>query len=259
MKHPIVKSELDRNWQMYCGFLDLTVNQFMSIQESLLDQQIEKISHSRLGRKIIGREVPRNINEFRRLVPLTRYEDYLPELEKGDEKDLAAKPFFWAETPGRPGFSHRTPVTFEAYRRQLEHLAAVIILACSKSRGSSSASEGDKVLFNVAPKPNLSGILTSGGLDNIHVNSILTEDEQENLEFEERIARGFELSWRKGMDILVAMPEMLVKTAREMDQHPCRKRITRRFAHPGEWFRLNRAIWRRRLENGGCCPGISGR
>jgi len=50
----------------------------------------------------------------------------------------------------------KVPITEEANRKQLEHLMAAFILACSKGKGISSVAEGDRVLFNVAPKPYLS-------------------------------------------------------------------------------------------------------
>jgi hypothetical protein len=39
-------------WQMCCGFLDLTIEQFMSIQKRLLLEQIELLNASAIGRKI---------------------------------------------------------------------------------------------------------------------------------------------------------------------------------------------------------------
>ena len=83
IKYPMVKSEYDRVWRKYCGFLDLTLQEFMSIQESLLLQQLEKVAPCPLGRKLIGNKTPVSIEEFRHLVPLTTYEDYLPELDPG--------------------------------------------------------------------------------------------------------------------------------------------------------------------------------
>jgi hypothetical protein len=39
-------------WQMCCGFLSLSLEQFMAIQERLLLEQIELLSHCTLGRKV---------------------------------------------------------------------------------------------------------------------------------------------------------------------------------------------------------------
>jgi len=63
----MVKSENDTVWQKHCGFLDLTTEQFMAVQENLLVQQLERISNSPLAKKLMGDHTPRSIEEFRHL------------------------------------------------------------------------------------------------------------------------------------------------------------------------------------------------
>jgi hypothetical protein len=248
MKYPIVKSEMDRNWLKYCGFLDLTMTQFMSIQESLLRQQIDKISHSRIGQKIMGRAMPINLTEFRRMVPLTRYEDYLPELGSQDESALPDKPVIWAHTSGGGASFRKVPITDEANRKQLEHLMAAFILACSKTRGHSTVAEGDRVLFNVAPKPYLSGILAAGACNTFNMQPIIPSGDHDKMEFSEKMTRGFETSLRTGMDILVAMTSVLVKTGNEFDNRSNKSGIAGHLKHPGEAYRLGRALLNSKLE-----------
>ena len=100
IKYPIVKSENDGVWSKFCGFLDLSLKQFMSIQESLLLQQLEKVAACPLGHRLVGSRIPTTIDDFRRLVPLTNYEDYLPELDPGDDMALPDTPYAWASTSG---------------------------------------------------------------------------------------------------------------------------------------------------------------
>jgi hypothetical protein len=249
MKYPIVKSESDRAWLKYCGFLDLSVDQFMSIQESLLTQQIQKMSRCKLGQKIMGRNIPQKMNEFRRYVPLTRYEDYLPELDRCDESALYEKPYTWAHTSGGSITYRKVPISYEAKQKQLEHLMAAFILACSKSKGQSSVAEGDRVLFNVAPKPYLSGILATGASESFNMYPVIPPGDHDNLEFREKMSRGFETSLRTGMDILVAMTSVLVKTGNEFDQRSHKSGMSKHLLHPGELYRLTRAYLSSKLEN----------
>jgi hypothetical protein len=248
MKYPMVKSESDRTWLKYCGFLDLTISQFSSIQESLLLQQVEKMSGCKLGQKIMGKRVPRSVDEFRRFVPLTKYEDYLPELENKNEDCLPEKPFAWAHTSGGSIAFRKVPISAEANRRQLDHLMAAFILACSKSKGHSTVAEGDRVLFNVAPKPYLSGILASGAAETFNMQPIYTPDDHDNMEFREKMTRGFELSLRTGMDILVAMTSVLVKTGTDFDNRSKNSNLSKHLVHPGECYRMVRAFLRSKLE-----------
>jgi hypothetical protein len=256
MKFPVVKSRMDTNWIKHCGFLDLSVSQFMSIQESLLIQQIEKMSHCSLGRKIMGRHVPQGSKEYRRLVHLTKYEDYIPELDQRDESSLPEKPYTWAHTSGGGASFRKVPVSREANRKYLDHLMTAFILACSKSRGCSSVAEGDRVLFNVAPKPYLSGILADGASANFNMRPIISPDDHDGMDFKEKMARGFETSLRTGMDILVAMTGVLVKTGEEFDKRSrSRKSRTRQsLTRPGEMSRIIRAYLRSKLEKRNILP-----
>ena len=74
-------------WQMCCGFLDLSLEQFMSIQRRLLLEQIELLKNCELGRKVMRGAMPETVEEFREQVPLTTYADYYPELPEYCHRD----------------------------------------------------------------------------------------------------------------------------------------------------------------------------
>ena len=65
-------------WKRYCGFLDLTVGEFLSIQGSLLTEQLQLAAGGILGRKILGERPPRTLEEFQATIPFTTYDDYEP-------------------------------------------------------------------------------------------------------------------------------------------------------------------------------------
>jgi hypothetical protein len=248
-RYPIVMSENDRVWQKYCGFLDLDMEQFMSIQESLLLQQLERVVHSALGRKLIGERVPASIGEFRHQVRLTGYEDYLPELNSDGGEALTDRPYIWASTSGDAGGSRRVPYTRDAYQVALNNLMSVFILACSRQRGRSSLVEGDRVLYNVAPAPYFSGILATGASRVFNLRSVMPPDMHDGMDFRDKIKKGFEISLRTGVDIIIAMTSVLVKTGNEFDQMSRKSGVSRHVMHPGELLRISRALLRSRLEN----------
>jgi len=90
-------------WQMCCGFIDLSLEQFMEVQKRLLLEQIELLKNCELGRKIMGGAMPETVEEFREMVPLTDYGDYLPELVEKREDVLPAKVAHWVRTSGKTG------------------------------------------------------------------------------------------------------------------------------------------------------------
>lgn len=70
------KRQYDQMWSEYCGFLDLDIDGYMRIQTRLMEEQIHLWSGSALGRQILGDKQPQTIEDFRRMVKLTSYEDY---------------------------------------------------------------------------------------------------------------------------------------------------------------------------------------
>jgi hypothetical protein len=254
IKYPMIPSEYDRVWTKYCGFLNLSLEQFMLAQESLLLQQLDKVTPCSLWKRLVGHRIPQSVREFRNLAPLTVYDDYLPELDSGNGQALPEEPFVWANTSGAAGRYKRVPYTLEAYNRSLDNLMSVLILACSRQKGQSSIMEGDRVLFNVAPPPYLSGLLACGASQSFNLRPIISPDMYDGMDFKEKITKGFEMSLRTGMDILVAMTSVLVKTGNEFNQMSGKSRLSKHLMHPGELFRLSRGFLKSKLDNRGMLP-----
>ena len=106
-------------WQRCCGFIDLSLKEFMNIQSRLLKEQLTLLKKCELGRNILKGANPENITEFRELVPLTTYADYAPYLLKRKMDVLPRKPIMWQYTSGKYGeYTHRwAPVTSRANGR----------------------------------------------------------------------------------------------------------------------------------------------
>ena len=88
-------------WSRHCGFINLSLDKFMEIQERLLTEQIELLYDSKIGKEILKESKPSNIDEFRNQVPMTTYEDYTHYLDEKNEDCLPVKPYAWASTSGR--------------------------------------------------------------------------------------------------------------------------------------------------------------
>lgn len=255
LKYQMVKSENDNFWAKYCGFLDLSIEQFMSIQQSLLLGQLNQVGSCALGRRLIGKKVPANVAEFRKSVPLTTYEDYLPDLEQGNGDSLPEKPLMWAYTSGTATCaSKRVPYTLRSYNSVLGDLMTVFVLACSKGRGQSSLTEGDRVLFNVAPTPYLSGILASGAGKIFNLKPVYSPELHDNMDFKEKMTKGFEISLQSGVDIIVAMTSVLVKMGNDFNKHSKNGKISKYLSQPGVIYRFARAWVRSKLERRSILP-----
>ena len=85
-------------WREYCGFLDMSMEEYMAIQRRLMNEQIQLWSASGLGRRILRGQTPQTLEEFRRMVPLTTYEDYADILLTKQDSCLPDKAVLWIQT-----------------------------------------------------------------------------------------------------------------------------------------------------------------
>ena len=84
-------------WQEYCGFLDLDLDGYMNIQNRLMAEQVSLWKASKLGRKImekngIKEEDLETVDDFRKLFPVTTYDDYADILLQKNGDMLPADP-----------------------------------------------------------------------------------------------------------------------------------------------------------------------
>jgi hypothetical protein len=154
----------DEIWTKYCGFFDLSLDEFMKIQERLLMEQIELLSKSMMGRMLMGDMIPKNMEEFRQVVPLTTYEDYLGYLDQKREDVLPRKPHGWSHTSGRSGkYKYKwVPYPKKMYDKLGEILIATMILSTCSTKGEVNLELNDKVLLATAPPPYVTSFLRSG-------------------------------------------------------------------------------------------------
>ena len=79
------RGKSEEMWQKYCGYLDLSVEEFMETQSHLLLEQLDILANCELGKIIMRGARPTSMEEFRSQVPLTTYEDYAPYLLRRNE------------------------------------------------------------------------------------------------------------------------------------------------------------------------------
>ena len=207
------QEEYDKIWEKYCGFLDLSLIDFMQIQERLLMEQIELLSRCKLGQKLMGGLKPTSIEEFREKVPLTTYEDYADILLNKEEDALPSKPLYWIKTTWKGG-THEIKLAPYSECMIEEHTKAFIaslILATSKKRGEFSLRDHDKFLYGMAPLPYLTGLAPYGVRNEIDFEYLPSIEQAEGLGFEERNKIGFGLALNKGVDLFFGLSSVLVK------------------------------------------------
>ena len=222
-------------WQACCGYIELPLDQIMTIQRRLLMEQIELLKHSELGRKIFNNAWPETVEDFLAQVPLTTYTDYNEFLPKQNEDSLPAKPAFWQHTSGR---SAEYPFTWESIKwvpvtqrfadEESYAMFGCAIFASCKNKGDIAKLKNHlKFIYAVAPRPYTSGGFAYIVSREISNNCMPPLEEAEKMEFEQRIKKSFDMSLSKGFDFyfgvsvaLMAIGEMMKKRMEKMDIRP---------------------------------------
>jgi hypothetical protein len=249
-------------WQMCCGFLDLSLEQFMAIQKRLLLEQIELLKTCKLGTKLMRGAMPETVDEFREQVPLTTYEDYYPELPEYREDTLPAKPTLWQHTAGRSveyGFRLTpykwTPVT-SRFRDELGILmfGIGIFASCRKRGDVSGLKYCPKVVYTVAPRPYTSGVLTYIMKEEIVPEFLPPLEEAEKMTFEGRVELGFKQALSRGLDFFFGLPIVLVAVGERLSQQSQKRDIKPLFSQPKALLRLVKGVFKSKMARRSMLP-----
>ena len=234
----------DELWQRCCGFIDLSMDEFMRIQRRLLMEQLELLGKCKLGQIIMNGARPESITEFRHLVPLTTYDDYAPYLLKRRMDVMPRKPILWQCTSGKSGeYPYRwAPVT----ARQLDELEplifALMFLSSCSTKGEINLKEKDKFFYGMAPPPYATGTLTRVFPYNLF-ETLPSVEESETMSFEDRAKKGFDMALEKGLDMSIAMSSVAVAIGERFSQHgQSQMSVSSLVKKPGTMMRLMKGI-----------------
>jgi hypothetical protein len=196
-------------WQMCCGFLNLSLEQFMDIQKRLLLEEIELLKNSEMGRRMLGGAMPNTVEEFRQQVPLTTYSDYLPELVEKREEILPTKPAIWVHTVGRIGeYNFKWTPLSERFLFEFERVAGGIgLLASCDARGNFLVKEHLKTLATMAGPDYGSGIVAHMMQQALGFD--LFPSSTAEMTFQERLEAGVEDALSQGLDAFGGLPSVL--------------------------------------------------
>lgn len=221
-------------WKSFLGFLDLSIDEFMEIQERLLLEQINLLSKSSLGRRIMGSKKINSIDEFRRVVPLTTYDDYAETLLNKKSEELPSEPLHWVQTTWKGGQNDikLAPYSSTMVEEHTKMFLSSLILSTSSKRGKFTLRNYDKFLYGMAPMPYLTGYapyILKNEIDFVYLPST---KEAEKLGFKERNLVGFDLAVRNGADLFFGLSSILVKIG---EAFASGSNSSKRFVMPGNF------------------------
>ncbi|MCF2679372.1 GH3 auxin-responsive promoter family protein [Faecalicatena contorta] len=201
LKEKLKKHQYKEIWQQYCGFLDLSMDGYMKIQKRLMEEQIQLWSNSGLGQSILKGKHPKNLDEFRQMVPLTEYEDYADILLSKQPDMLPGNPIIWIQTTWEGG---KHPIKVAPYTRSMldtyrNNVVACLILSTSKEKGKFDVEATDTFLYGLAPLPYATGLFPLALGEDIDIEFLPAVKDAVNMSFSERNKAGFKLAMKKDL------------------------------------------------------------
>jgi hypothetical protein len=241
------KGDREQIWQKFCGFYDLSIQEFLEIQNNLLLEEFLLISGSAVAKKIMPRK-PDSIAEFRSTFPFTTYEDYAPFFEPKDDSSLPEKPIFWTRTSGRGGNPKWQPYTQKAIDIMVIVTVGMMIAACAGYKGDVRLAPGAKIMQNLPPMPYGTGILARYVSPYIGAREIPPLDEYEGKDFEVRVQAGFQMGLRTGVDLLTSLTSVLVKMGQSFAERTGKIKLNKNMLHPAILARYSKALLKSKWE-----------
>ena len=244
-------------WQRCCGFLDLSISDFMRIQKRLLLEQLELLKKCELGQRVMDGATPDTVEEFRESVPLTTYADYAPYLLKRRMDVLPRKPLLWQYTSGKSGeYAFRwAPITARAFDEIEPLVFAMMILAAATKRGEVNLHKNDKVLYSMAPPPYATGTIARAFPHELFT-LLPPVAEAERMPFEERMKKGFDMALSEGLDMSICMSSVAVAIGQRFSRRASEKGSGGSLfkKNPGMLLRLAKGTLKAKLNRRGLLP-----
>lgn len=210
-KEKLKKCSSKEIWDEYCGFLDLSMDEYMQIQNRLLDEQVECFSKCGLGQRIMHGAKPSSTEEFRRQIPLTTYEDYADILLGKRNDMLPDEPVVWLETTWESG---NRPQKIAPYTRQMldvytNNILAAMILSTSEEKEKFKVRSGDRVLYGLAPLPYATGLFPLLIDAEMELKFMPSLKEAKGLSFSQQNKKGFSAAMKCGIDQFFGMSSVV--------------------------------------------------
>jgi hypothetical protein len=233
------------------------MEEFMEIQKRLLKEQLLLVGKSEIGKAIMGDKIPETIEEFKQIVPYTTYSDYAEMLEGRNEDILPVKPYVWARTSGRS--SEKGPKWIPYTRKIYENLGDAVIgsmlMSSCSYPGDVKIERNDKFLLATAPRPYTSGYISFSGQELLDVQFLPSLEEGEHMDYGNRVALGFKLAMREGLDYFMGLASVLARIGEQFSQESgSATKPSKDLLNPFVLWRLLRALFISKTNNRSLLP-----
>jgi hypothetical protein len=252
----IEEGRKDELWAKHCGFLSLSRDEFKAIQKRLMLEQIKILGSSKIGKTLLGGKTPASLEEFRQNTPLTTYADYSNFLMNKEEDNLPEKPYVWARTSGRTSElgPKWIPYTKVMYDRLSDPVVGAMLMSSCSQPGDVKLERNDKFLMATAPPPYASSYIARATKENLEVIFLPKLEDGEKMSYGERIATGFKLAMREGLDYFMGISVVLARMGEQFEQQSSNTKPSKELLNPATLWRLLKALMISKIQKRNILP-----
>ncbi|HSW57555.1 MAG TPA: GH3 auxin-responsive promoter family protein [Dehalococcoidales bacterium] len=198
----------EQAWKKYCGFLDFSISEFTTLQNHLLEEQIKLISRAFLKRWFGCDYKPENVDDFRRIIPLTSFSDYPSPGQDSDSIPSGEKPLFWLESMDKSGRMTCTPFTNSNFQFLADDVITALVLSSAGRRGNVRLKPSDRILVCLKLKV-ISDTISIALHQRLGCNNLTVPMDTFHFENDYGLNRFMETSFKHGLDYVIASSETL--------------------------------------------------
>lgn len=213
----VINPDEKRMWREYCAVVQLPIQMFLEIQNTLLSEQLDLMGKSDWFPPLVPGHMPKSVDEFRRNVPLRTWRDYMPILEPESFDGIAEDLQCWVHTSWCRGSYKKVPWVRRFFDAQCRHIIAALMMSAARFEGDVRLNKNFRVLPVLPETPFASAWLATGVIQRDIVDPLLAlpVDGDEGTTMSERIQSGLRRSLEPGVDCVVGMSSTLLLARRE--------------------------------------------
>ncbi|MFQ6031178.1 MAG: hypothetical protein ACE5Q6_27250, partial [Dehalococcoidia bacterium] len=168
----IIYADDKRMWREYCAVVQLPMQVFLDIQNTLLSEQLELVGKGDWYRSFAGGRAPKTIEDFRRNVPLHVWRDYADALQPESMNGLVSDLHCWVHTSWCHGSWKRVPWVRRFFDAQCRHIIAALMMSVARYEGDVRIDKNFRVLPVLPETPFASAWLATGVIQRDIVSSL---------------------------------------------------------------------------------------
>jgi len=206
-------------WGEYCGFLNYDIKEYMKVQYSFLEEQLRIWSQSGIGRKILKNDTEVTTENFRKMIPLTDYEDYADILLNKEEDKLPAKPEIWIQTTWEGAVR---PIKLAPFSRAMldvfrDNVMGCLLMSTATEIGNSTAKNRDNILYGLAPLPYITGLLPQMLGEITDIGFFPPVEQAVNMSFSMRNKLGFKMAMENGVELFFGLGSVALAVSKTLE------------------------------------------